>query len=493
MKLSRLIDGVQCAIKGSAETEISGIAYNSINVKNGFLFVALPGARTDGRMFIKDAISRGASAVLTDDAGENSVPVLITTPDPRLALSKLSANYYQHPDRRLNVLGITGTNGKTTISYLLESMLNANAMPSGVIGTINYRYANKLFPAPNTTPQAADIFRILQGMLREKIKAAIMEVSSHALALGRVADVEFDRAIFTNLTRDHLDFHQTMEDYFLAKTKLFSSLAGGIKKNGKFAIINADDPWAKKLIEHSKGAETITYGIDKKADVHAENIRVCSRSTEFILNTPSGHRKVHFSHLGRHNIYNALAVAATAFTFNLSPEAIAEGLEKAPHVPGRLERVDAGQPFTVLVDYAHTDDALVNVLTALRGLSPERIITVFGCGGDRDRSKRPLMGEAATSLSDFVIVTSDNPRSEEPDKIALDIEVGIRRHHRDNYRVILDREQAIATAIQMAHKGDIVLLAGKGHETYQIIGNQTIHFNDTETARKYIADVMHFR
>jgi UDP-N-acetylmuramyl-tripeptide synthetase len=313
-----------------------------------------------------------------------------------------------------------------------------------------------------------------------------MEVSSHALALGRVAGIEFDTAIFTNLTRDHLDFHKTMDDYFEAKASLFKGLTPGKKTNPKFAIINIDDPWGAKLAGMGLPSTVLSYGLSEKAAVRAQNIKSTSRNTEFILVTPAGHRKVHFPQLGLYNVYNALAAAGAALAAGISIEGIVSGLENAPHAPGRLEKVEAGQNFTVAVDYAHTDDALKNVMTALKELKPERLITVFGCGGDRDRSKRPIMGDLATAMSDFVFVTSDNPRSEDPERIALDIEVGIRRQHRNNYQVILDREQAIAAAVNMAQKGDIVLIAGKGHEDYQILADRRIHFNDAETARKYL-------
>jgi UDP-N-acetylmuramoyl-L-alanyl-D-glutamate--2,6-diaminopimelate ligase len=355
------------------------------------------------------------------------------------------------------------------------------------MGTVNYRFKNNVYPAPNTTPQASDIYKFFSEVAEGHGKVIAMEVSSHALALGRVSGIEFDSAIFTNLTRDHLDFHKDMEDYFAAKLKLFTGLSSKEKSNPKFAIINTDDAWGARIAAMDLPATVISYGLNEKAAVRAQNIKSTSKSTEFVLVTPAGHRKVHFSQIGLYNVYNALAAAGAALGAGISLEGIVKGLENAEHVPGRLERVDAGQNFTVVVDYAHTDDALKNVVQALKELKPARLITVFGCGGDRDRSKRPIMGDIATALSDFVFVTSDNPRSEDPERIALDIEVGIRRQHRNNYQVIIDREQAIAAALNMAQKGDIVLIAGKGHEDYQIIGDQRTKFNDREIARKYIA------
>jgi UDP-N-acetylmuramoyl-L-alanyl-D-glutamate--2,6-diaminopimelate ligase len=406
--------------------------------------------------------------------------------DPLAALAGFSANFYGHPDKSLHMIGVTGTNGKTTITYLLESIFETHNLATGVMGTINYRFGKKAYPAPNTTPQSSDIYQFFAEMLKGHGRVAVMEVSSHALALGRVAGIEFDTAIFTNLTRDHLDFHKTMEEYFEAKAKLFLGLVHGEKSFPKFAIINIDDPWGAKLAAMSQPGTVVTYGLSEKAAIRAVNIRNTSRSTEFILSTPAGHQKVHLSQIGLHNVYNALAAAGAALASGISLEGVVSGLENAPCVPGRLEKIEAGQNFAVVVDYAHTDDALKNVLTALKELKPQRLITVFGCGGDRDRSKRPIMGEIASNLSDFVFVTSDNPRSEDMERIALDIEVGIRRQHRNNYQVILDREQAIAAALSMAQKGDIVLIAGKGHETYQIIGDQRLHFNDGEIARKYL-------
>ncbi|MHB9154696.1 MAG: UDP-N-acetylmuramoyl-L-alanyl-D-glutamate--2,6-diaminopimelate ligase [Endomicrobiales bacterium] len=486
MELSQLLAGREYTVHGPVNQEIKGIDYDSRRVKDGYLFVALPGHNVDGKSFVPAAAAAGAAAVVTGEYLATCPVTQIVVPDPLVAMARLSAEFYGHPDRRMLLVGITGTNGKTTITYLLESIFEKVKLSTGVVGTVNYRYGKKQYPAPNTTPQSADLYRFFHDMVKEHRKVAIMEVSSHALALGRVEGLEYDIGVFTNLTRDHLDFHGTMEDYFQAKSKLFSRLEPGEKKYPKSAIINLDDPAGKKLAGMVSKATVVTYGLSERAAVRAENIRSSARGTEFILMTPAGHKKVHLPHLGQHNVYNALASAGAALCAGISLEGIVEGLESAPMVPGRLEKVETGQNYTVVVDYAHTDDALKNVITALKELKPGRLITVFGCGGDRDRSKRPLMGEIATALSDFVFVTSDNPRSEEPQRIALDIEVGIRRQHRNNYQVILDREQAIAAAVSMAQKGDIILVAGKGHEAYQIIGSQRLHFNDTEVVRKYL-------
>jgi UDP-N-acetylmuramoyl-L-alanyl-D-glutamate--2,6-diaminopimelate ligase len=486
MKLKTLFEGFEHAADGSEDLAITGIEYDSRKVREGCLFVALPGHHVDGKDYIDQAVARGAVAFVADEKRVSGKARCIVVKDPLAILPDLCARFYRHPDRSLFLVGVTGTNGKTTISYFLESVFKLAGRRPGVMGTVNYRYGRQVIPAPNTTPQAADVYRILHAMTRERCDTAVMEVSSHALSYGRVRGLEFDCAIFTNLTQDHLDYHKTMEAYFEAKTKLFSGLGPGEKRGQKFAIINIDDAWGRKMVARAPGATVVTYGMDEKADIRAQNIRASSAGAEFVLVTPQGRRKISVPHVGLHNIYNILATAGAALSAGIPFDTVVQGLHQTPMAPGRLEKVDAGQPFAVVVDYAHTDDALRNVITALRELKPARLVTVFGCGGDRDRAKRPLMGDAASGLSDYVFVTSDNPRSEDPQRIALDIEVGIRRQHRNNYQVVIDREQAIAAAVSMAQKGDIVLIAGKGHENYQIIGDQTIHFNDVEIARKYL-------
>ncbi len=487
MKLSRLAGMAGAAYQEGPDPEIKGIRYDSRNVQPGDLFFAMAGQRTDGKNYVREAVSKGAAGIVSDAPLPGAgVPVMVVEDLPG-AMAAMSAGTYGHPDRKLLLTGITGTNGKTTITYFIESIFALSGLSTGVVGTVNYRYGNSVVPASNTTPQSADLYRMFAEMSAGGVKAAVMEVSSHALALGRASGLEFDIAVFTNLTRDHLDFHGTIEEYFEAKSRLFSGLAPGAKSGDKCAVINLDDPWGKKLVPIAKNARIITYGIKERAMVRAEHIKYSGGGSSFQLVIPDGRYTITLRHIGRHNISNALAAAGAAVAAGIPADRIVKGLENAPSVPGRLELVTQGQPYTVVVDFAHTDDALRNVLTAVRELKPRRIITVFGCGGDRDRSKRPIMGEAATELSDFVFVTSDNPRTEIPEKIALDIEVGIRRRHRNNYQVILDREQAIASAISMARKGDVILIAGKGHETYQIVGTEKHHFNDVEVALKYIA------
>jgi UDP-N-acetylmuramoyl-L-alanyl-D-glutamate--2,6-diaminopimelate ligase len=491
MKLSNILEAIkknghpEMRVAGDTGINVSGITHDSRAVGHGFIFVALPGKHTHGKEFIGEAVKKGAVAVLSDGVYTDKAASLVSD-NIRHTMALIASALYSSPDSSLTMIGITGTNGKTTISYFLEHILNGASLPCGVIGTVNYRFGSKSIEAPNTTPESSEVYRILDQMVSGGCKACVMEVSSHALMLERVQAIEFDIAIFTNLTREHLDFHRTMDEYFLAKARLFTGLKPVKKRNTKYAIINVDDPYGKKLVRMAGGADVITYGIDEKADVSARKLKVTSRANEFVLSTPLGKKKVTIGHIGKHNVYNALAAVAAALSAGVPFEKAAGLIESAPGAPGRLEKIDLGQPYIVLVDFAHTGDALENVLNAVHKIKSNRIITVFGCGGDRDRTKRPVMGEIATRLSDYVLVTSDNPRSEDPERIALDIEVGIRKHHRNNYQVIVDREQAIAQAIAMAEKDDIILIAGKGHETYQIIGDAKIHFNDVETAKKYI-------
>ena len=486
-KLSQVVPESGSRAYGPVDIDVTGISYDSRKIGKGDIFVALPGKHADGRTFIQDAVRSGAAAVVSGEYVELKGATLVVVKDPLAAMAEISAKLFKHPDRKIFLAGVTGTNGKTTITYFLESIFQNAGIETGVIGTVNYRFADKVLPAPNTTPQSADLYKMLSDMVKSGIKTAVMEVSSHALALGRVAGIEFDLAVYTNLTRDHLDFHKTMEQYFEAKAKLFTGLRDGEKKFEKAAIINIDDPWGRKLSGMVAKARVVTYGLAKDADIRAENIRTTSGETDFDLKSAYGNSKVCLSLLGQHNVYNALASLAVALASGISLRKAVEGLEKIKSVPGRLQKIDMKLPFTVVVDYAHTDDALNNVLKALLELKPARIITVFGCGGERDTAKRPLMGQIAATLSDFVFITSDNPRGEDPGKIALEIEAGVRKIRKKNYEVVLDREQAIAEAVSLAKKGDILLIAGKGHETYQIIGDQRIHFNDSEMAIKYLS------
>jgi len=491
MKLSQALDGsgIQPADR---DPDITSITNDSRSTAPGALFFALPGAKTDGNLFVRQALEKGAAAVIStaEPAAELRArfpaAVFLTTTSPQTALSRTAANLYGSPSKRLKVFGITGTKGKTTTAYLLESILLKSGARPGVIGTIDYRVDGRvLAAAANTTPFAHTMQELLSKMVAADALTAVMEVSSHALALGRVEDVEFDVAAFTNLQRDHLDFHKDRESYFQAKARLFDLLARSAKKD-KCAVINADDERAAVLLKQVKGkTRALTFGMEKAADFRAEKAEVLENMTRFTLKTASETLPVKLHMLGRHNIYNALTAIAAAAAGGVPLRAAVEGVEALQNVPGRLERVDLGQDFTVFVDYAHTDAALENVLSNLKLLPHGRIITVFGCGGDRDRSKRAPMGQVSCSMSDLAIVTSDNPRTEDPAQIFSDIESGIKGKFA-NYEVIPDRGTAIMKAVALAAKGDIVLIAGKGHETYQILKDRTIHFSDTEAAAEAI-------
>jgi UDP-N-acetylmuramoyl-L-alanyl-D-glutamate--2,6-diaminopimelate ligase len=477
-------------VSGSLNDEILGISYDSRTVQNGYAFFALPGHNTDGNKYVNEAIKKGASLIVSHSKVETCQIPLIITEDIFRFMSIFSAKFYNYPDSKLNIIGITGTNGKTTITYMIDSIFAHAGIDCGVMGTINYRYKDKIIETQNTTPQAPDIYRIMREMLEAGVKHIAMEVSSHALSLGRVFGIDFDIAVFTNLSQDHLDFHKTMDSYFEAKSVLFRSLGTGTKKNIKFAIINIDDMYGKKLADMGLHAEKKFYSISDKIEVtfKAQNIDTSSSGSKIDLLYAGKIAKINIKHFGHHNVYNVLAALAVTVCSGIEFHRVIEGLNNARQVPGRLERVDTGHlGFEVFVDYAHTEDALKNVLQAVKKIKHKRIITVFGCGGDRDRTKRHLMGKVAVEMSDFVFVTSDNPRTEDPNLIVLDIESGIKRAYRTNYKVVVEREIAIKEAIIMADKGDIVLLAGKGHETYQIIGLDKIYFSDIETAVKYIA------
>lgn len=501
MKLSALLS--RAAVPAGAiasDPEIGGISEDSRTVGKNFLFFARKGVKTSGFEFLEAALKNGAVAVISEEEPRKTAPQVPWVRVPSIAESqpRIASAFYENPSRSLAMIGVTGTNGKTTFTYLLESIAREAGLKPGVIGTISYRLplagsdGVETLPAPNTTPNALELQKILHQMKERKSDLAAMEVSSHALALGRTGGIEFDGAVFTNLTQDHLDFHHTMENYFEAKAKLFESMGGMPKAmNGKirpfpkFCVINADDEYGPKMLKRC-AAPAVTYGVRNASDFRAVNVSLEPSQTLFEIERSGKRVPLKMNLVGMHNVYNALSAFAAADRMGLSQEAIVRGLEKMDNIPGRLESVKCGQDFTVLVDYAHTEDALKNVLQALQAIKKNRILTLFGCGGDRDRSKRPLMGACAVTLSDQVIVTSDNPRSEDPHEIALDIEVGIHRTQKTNYEVILDREKAIQKILGLAQKDDIVLIAGKGHETYQIFSDRTIHFDDREAAKKFL-------
>lgn len=461
----------------SGNPQVTGVEHDSRRVKPGDVFVAMKGESSDGNLFVEQAIAAGAVALVTDSEITVTGAAWAKVPRGRRALAAISANFYRRPAEKLAITGITGTNGKSTTAFLLESILKSADRKSVLVGTIEYHVAGKVLSAPHTTPEALELQRLFRDAVDAGATEAVMEVSSHALAQERTFGIPFDVAVFTNLTRDHLDYHRTMDEYFAAKRILFA----GDGRLPRVSVINVDDEYGLKLNQFCKqgGSEVITYGISK-ADFHSAKLEITSRGTCFQVITPDETIGVKSPLIGRVNVYNILAASAAAYARGCSAEAIARGIACLARVPGRFERVDCGQPFTVIVDYAHTDDALRNLTSLAREFvkaSGRRVITVVGCGGDRDRSKRPLMGEAAGRGSDFVVLTSDNPRSEDPLAIINDALVGLQRSSA-KYTIEPDRRAAIHTAMGEARQGDIVLIAGKGHERVQIIRKTNIPFDD---------------
>ena len=490
MKVTKLFENTDAKIFGNKNAEISHISNDSRDIKKNSVFFAISGANTDGNIYINQALKNGASAIVSEKKpikNLESKTAWIKTSDILKTLSTASSKFYGKPSKKLKIIGLTGTNGKTTASYILEAIYKQAKIKTGIVGTISHRINNKtILKAANTTPFSHQLQSLLCTMLDKKVKTTIMEVSSHSLSLNRVNDIEFDRAVFTNFQRDHLDFHKNRKNYFNAKLKLFDFLSKSPKR-GKVAIINIDDIKAPDIFKQFKNKlNFLTYGIDNKADFSASNIRFLKNKTFFRLSYPKGEKEVRLKLLGSHNIYNALCAAATAYSLNIGISAIIKGLENIKNVPGRLEKISSNQNFDVFVDYAHTDAALENVLTNLVNLPHRRMITVFGCGGDRDRGKRAPMGIISCSLSDIAIITNDNPRNEDPTRIFKDIEKGLKEKKLKNYEIIPCRKTAINKAIKLAKKGDIVLIAGKGHENYQILKGKTIHFDDREEVKKAI-------
>ncbi|MBV8845955.1 MAG: UDP-N-acetylmuramoyl-L-alanyl-D-glutamate--2,6-diaminopimelate ligase [Bryobacterales bacterium] len=483
MTLREVLAGVKIngALPGTLqELSVAGLEYDSRRVNKDFVFFAFRGSHMDGAQFAADALARGACAFVSEEGPPaNFAGPWIQVEHGRRALATASSNFFNHPDRRVRFTGITGTNGKTTTSYLLESILREAGFTTGLLGTIEYRLANEARPAPNTTPESIDTMRFAAELEQRGGAHLVSEISSHALALGRVWGFHFHTAVFTNLTQDHLDFHGTMEAYAAAKRYLFVPPEGPAPV---WAVLNSDDA-ASKSMEPSPPAQVLWYGLSHQADLRAENIRSGFDGLHFELCWKNERQPVDSLLAGRINILNILAASGAALSYGIGLPAIARGVAGCKAVPGRFERIEAGQPCLVVVDYAHTPDALRNVIQIARELTPGRVITLFGCGGDRDRSKRPLMGMAAAELSDYVVLTSDNPRSEDPIGIMNDALVGLRRFDTP-HSIEPDRAEAIRVAIKQALPGDVVLLAGKGHETYQILKDRTIHFDDRETARE---------
>ena len=487
---------------GNSELPIASLAYSSRKAVRDTLFFAIRGEKTDGNLFVNDAIERGATAICSEMAqpwnaewealyakaaqapGRREMPRQVNwvrVRDARKAMALGAANFYGRPAEKLKLVGITGTNGKTTTSFLVDSILRAAGHIPGLFGTISYRTPRAKVDASTTTPESLDLQKFLSEVREAGGDAAVMEASSHALAMDRLWGLQFDVAIFSNLTRDHLDYHKTFEDYFAAKRRLFEGVGKGAARAG---VTNTDDPYGKQLV--GIAAKTLTYGLTNGAQIIAKNYEISFNGLKFTAQTPAGKIEIESPLMGKINVYNILAAIGAGIALGISNDTIAQGIAALKCVPGRFERVECGQPFLVIVDYAHTDDALKNLLATAKEISRGgRIITLFGCGGDRDRTKRPLMGEAAGRASDMVILTSDNPRSEDPLLIINDALVGLQRT-RTPYKVEADRERALAIALDEAHAGDIVLLAGKGHETYQVLKGRTIEFDDRKMAVKIL-------
>jgi UDP-N-acetylmuramoyl-L-alanyl-D-glutamate--2,6-diaminopimelate ligase len=487
MKLRDLLQRIEASIPPSAQDmEIRQVACDSRKVQLRALFFALHGAQADGNAFIRDAVSRGAAAIVSEETAPAAIPssvAWIQVREARKALAVTAANFFGHPAQALQLVAVTGTNGKTTTTSLVDAIIKASGAKTGLFGTIAYQTPLGKYPAPNTTPESVD----LQGFLAEIRDAGgrygVLEASSHSLAMDRLWSCHFAAAVFTNLTREHMDYHKTFEDYFAAKRRLFEGTGAGVPE---VAVINTDDEHGKRLIGLAKN--TVKYGLESDADITAKKFQLTFNGLTFTAQTPSGKVQVASPLVGRINVYNILAAIGAVQALGFSTEIIEAGIRNLESVSGRFQRVDLGQPYFVVVDYAHTDDALENLIRTARELTPKgRIITLFGCGGGKDRTKRPVMGEVTGRLSDLTILSSDNPRAEDPLKIISDIIVGLQKTS-GKYLIEPDREKAIGVAMDEARAGDIVLLAGKGHENYQILADRTLEFDDRDMARRALCE-----
>ncbi len=486
MKLVDIIENLTIKVQfGSLDKEISGIAYDSRKVKPGNLFVCISGEKNDGHLFAEQAVKNGAVAVLAEkplDLGGGGEVTLLITPDSRGALALVAANYYGHPSKSLRVIAVTGTNGKTTTTHLIKAILKRAGKKTAIMGTLYAQLGEIQKEMQHTTPEAPEIEDFMALCRKGKADYMVMEVSSHALQLNRVAGIDFNVAAFTNLTQDHLDFHLDMDNYRAAKLRLFKM----IKAEGKnYAIINADDPWSDEII----AATTVpchSYGINNSADFRADELKIDLNGSSFRLRYGGQSLHIKMKLIGLFSVYNALAAISFALQEGIDPGLIQSALAKVEGVPGRFEKVDCGQDFAVIVDYAHTPDGLENILKTARALGKKRLICVFGCGGDRDRGKRPLMGEIAAKYSDFCVVTSDNPRSEEPQDIIAEITPGMDKVENSRYAIIVDRREAIRHAIHLARNDDLVVIAGKGHESYQLVKDRVLEFDDRVVAAEFL-------
>ncbi|MGB8459467.1 MAG: UDP-N-acetylmuramoyl-L-alanyl-D-glutamate--2,6-diaminopimelate ligase [Candidatus Acidiferrum sp.] len=487
MKLRDLLEGTETRVSQTAEgLEIRNVTCDSRKVQPRALFFALHGAKADGNAFIRDAVSRGAVAIVSEDAAPASIPASVAwiqVREARKALAVTAANFFGHPAKSLQLVAVTGTNGKTTTTSLIDSIVKASGAKSGLFGTIAYHTPLGEYPAPNTTPESVDLQGFLAEIRDAGGKYAVLEASSHSLAMDRLWGCHFAAAVFTNLTREHMDYHKTFEDYFAAKKRLFEGTGAG---SPEVAVINSDDEYGKRLSGLAK--HTVTYGLESDADIGTKKFQLTFNGLAFTAHTPGGKVQVTSPLVGRINVYNILAAIAAAQALGFSTEIIEAGIRNLESVSGRFQRIDLGQPFFVVVDYAHTDDALENLIRTARELNPKgRIIALFGCGGGKDRTKRPVMGEVTGRMSDLTILSSDNPRQEDPLKIISDIIVGLQKTA-GKYLIEPDREKAIGVAMDEARAGDIVLLAGKGHENYQILADKTLEFDDRDVARRALRD-----
>ncbi|HKV24134.1 MAG TPA: UDP-N-acetylmuramoyl-L-alanyl-D-glutamate--2,6-diaminopimelate ligase [Candidatus Acidoferrum sp.] len=487
MKLRDVLLGTEADFpSASAELEIRQVACDSRKVQPRALFFAFHGAKADGNAYTRDAVAQGAVAIVSEDAAPAALPssvLWIRVREARKALAVASANFYEHPAKALQLVAVTGTNGKTTTTSLVDSIIKASGAKTGLFGTIAYHTPKGEYPAPNTTPESVDLQGFLAEIRDAGGKYGVLEASSHSLSMDRLWGCHFTAAVFTNLTREHMDYHKTFEDYFAAKRRLFEGTGGGAPGT---AVINADDEYGKRLA--GLAAKTVTYGLESDAEITTRKFQLSFSGLTFAAQTPQGKLQVVSPLVGRINVYNILAAIGAAQALGLSNELIESGIRKLESVSGRFQSIHQGQPFFVVVDYAHTDDALENLIRTARELNPKgRIITLFGCGGGKDRTKRPVMGEVTGRLSDLTILTSDNPRQEDPLKIISDIIVGLQKTA-GKYMIEPDREKAIRVAMDEASAGDIILLAGKGHENYQILSDRALEFDDREEARRALRE-----
>jgi UDP-N-acetylmuramoyl-L-alanyl-D-glutamate--2,6-diaminopimelate ligase len=483
-KLIRSLDVIES--KGTMDLNITDIAYHSNQVKGGELFVAIAGTKSDGHQFIKDSITKGAQAVIAEQIPPYPIDIpLVVVKDARKALAQVSAEFFSHPSREIALVGITGTNGKTTTSYLIESILKAAGKEVGVIGTVNYRIKRKEKPAPTTTPESYDLQQLLREMVTEGAQYVVMEVSSHALDQERVRACHFDVGVFTNISPEHLDYHEDMDRYFAAKKRLFLEILPEAQKS-PWAIINLDEPMLRDFLIKINELQVMTYGLSR-GDVRVLQRELSLGGIRAILSSPSGPLEIQTPLIGEYNLYNIMAATAVGISLNIPREAISQGIKNLSLVPGRMEQVGDGNPW-ILVDYAHKPEALEKSIKELKRLSTRKMFVVFGCGGDRDRSKRAPMGRIGVQWSDIAIITSDNPRTEDPLQIIEEIEKGAKEISPPRYLVIPDRREAIKKAIALAGHQDCVLITGKGHENYQIIGEQRLPFSDREEALKALKE-----